>query len=316
MPISNPDDKKERFPKEIPRRLFPTSPDLAMRQRLEQSIRVHCDLHVLPVPVEESQSNSHRRNPAVERVPGNMAAESKGSSKADRERQPYSASSSVIVDDAQESTSTRPIERERKPYIAHPGGGKVHEDEPRHRYSQSDTVNSKPRDFLSPHGPSSNHGLSRSYGQDATYVRPAGSGASDIDPTSTSNRARSSSLGVGKQDDYRHSEGDLIHSPNHGYSGQSSSRRYPSPSALSAADLIDDTKRYRDFERDRDDGRGHDSLRDHGRDRDRVRGKYPDHSTSDEDYYRSQGAGASSGSGGGSGSGYLDDYRPPWSGYR
>jgi hypothetical protein len=288
MPISNPDDKKERFPKELPRRLFPTSPDLTLRQRLQESIRKHCNVDPPPVPVEETQSNPHRRT-------GNMAAESKGSSMGEREHQPHSTpSSSVIVDDV------RPIERERKPYRAQPGGGKVYEDEPRHKYSDSVPINSKPRDSLLAPGSSSNNGLSRSYGQDS-YIRPAGSGASGTVPTSTSNRTRSSSLSVGNPGDYRHSESDLPRSP--GYLGQSSSRRYHSPagSALSAADLIDDSQRFKDY--DRDDGRGYDSLRDHGRDRDRERGKYPD------DYYRSgllggQGGSASSGNGG-----YFDDYK-------
>ncbi|KAN0071221.1 hypothetical protein V8E54_010652 [Elaphomyces granulatus] len=301
MPISNPDDKKERFPKELPRRLFPISPDLTLRQRLQEFIRKHCDVDPPPVPVEETQSNPHRRNPPVERATGNMAAESKGSSMGEREHQPHSTPSSMLVDDV------RPIERERKPYRAQPGGGKVYEDEPRHKYSDSLPINSKSRDFLLAPGSSSNHGLSRSYGQDS-YIRPAGSGAGSgalgTVPTSTSNRARSSSLGVGNPGDYRRSESDLPHSPNAGYLGQSSSRRYHSPagSALSAADLIDDSQRFRDY--DRDDGRGYDSLRDHGRDRDRERGKYPD-----EDYYHSgllggQGGSASSGNGG-----YFDDYK-------
>ena len=48
MPINNPDDGG-RFPKEIPRALFPTKPDLKLRQYLDESIVSHCDVK-LPAP--------------------------------------------------------------------------------------------------------------------------------------------------------------------------------------------------------------------------------------------------------------------------
>ena len=41
MPISNPDDKKERFPKEISRRLFPDHEDCQARRRIQDSM-VEC----------------------------------------------------------------------------------------------------------------------------------------------------------------------------------------------------------------------------------------------------------------------------------
>ena len=47
MPISNADDRKERFPKNLPRRLFPDVPDLDLRERVEDHIIKHCGVCLL-----------------------------------------------------------------------------------------------------------------------------------------------------------------------------------------------------------------------------------------------------------------------------
>jgi hypothetical protein len=41
-PVNNPDDRRERFPKEIPRTLFPKQADMEIRKRLMAAIQTHC----------------------------------------------------------------------------------------------------------------------------------------------------------------------------------------------------------------------------------------------------------------------------------
>ncbi|KAF7113800.1 hypothetical protein CNMCM5793_004855 [Aspergillus hiratsukae] len=49
MPINNPDNRQERFPKEIPRWLFPEAPDLTIRDDLDKFISKHCGVTLPPV---------------------------------------------------------------------------------------------------------------------------------------------------------------------------------------------------------------------------------------------------------------------------
>ncbi|KEF55297.1 uncharacterized protein A1O9_08951 [Exophiala aquamarina CBS 119918] len=44
MPISNPDEKKERFPKELSRRLFPNDPDTEVAYKLQKAMSTHCNV--------------------------------------------------------------------------------------------------------------------------------------------------------------------------------------------------------------------------------------------------------------------------------
>ena len=152
MPISNPDDKKERFPKEISRRLFPTQEDLKVRHRIEDSMVEHASieiprrtsqeelkprrespLHTKPSVTESYVPQHHRpsvsfaepeatKDPTPLPIPPNI----------ERERAPYSnVPDSAIVDDTNppEPPVSKPIERERKPYSAQVGGGKQYEAE-------------------------------------------------------------------------------------------------------------------------------------------------------------------------------------------
>lgn len=165
MPISNPDDKKERFPKEISRRLFPKHEDHKIRHRIEDSIAEHAAIelprqsshdslsaHAQPRSHSRQPSPPHKHSTASENPyipqpyrpsvsfaePGTSSTASStrlSSSHIERERKPYSAQpvDSSIIDDL--STPISPpsnnIERERKPYSAQPGGGKTHEEEQR-----------------------------------------------------------------------------------------------------------------------------------------------------------------------------------------
>lgn len=167
MPISNPDQKKERFPKEISRRLFPGSGDREIRESLETAISEHGEIE-LPKRADGENITSHRpsvvtepvsvstaginvapdyvpparqREPSVERVPLPPFV----NPTIERERAPYSNTpSEAIIDDTNPfSLPQQPLERERKPYSAVPGGGKQREDEPRTGKARSDSTASR-----------------------------------------------------------------------------------------------------------------------------------------------------------------------------
>lgn len=116
MPISNADERKERFPKELSRRLFPKNEDLQARRRCEAAL--------------SNQGASGIRRSTTPPPPPSQPSENG----FERERTPYHhrTDSSAVADDEgsdQETPLAVPIERERKPYTAKPGGGKDHEDD-------------------------------------------------------------------------------------------------------------------------------------------------------------------------------------------
>ncbi|KAF2281600.1 uncharacterized protein EI97DRAFT_473244 [Westerdykella ornata] len=121
MPISNADDCKERFPKELPRRLFPHRENLQAQQRCTAAMAAG---GVSPL----------RRAPTFPPPPP-MGHSTAPSTTLERERSPYIHQSNTKDSHAVESEDEDggplavPIERERKPYTAAPGGGKVHDDD-------------------------------------------------------------------------------------------------------------------------------------------------------------------------------------------
>ncbi|KAF7162376.1 hypothetical protein CNMCM6106_009348 [Aspergillus hiratsukae] len=296
MPISNPDDRRERFPKEIPRRLFPEAPDLTVRDELDKFIAKHCGVDLPPVTQEELKKvAAHRHKMSMSST---ASAAETAPSVTERGRQQQQQSSSAIIDDDEEEVPSRPIERERKPYSAQPGGGKVYE-EPgsasSHRHKDSFSTGSRSKEGSVP--PVSRKAYD-SYGQDTLYPRSQR-------PISVHGRARSSSRGGHGGGDYRHSESDLLSSSHNGgprYSGLSGTDYYSASSTL-PGDVIEDSRRYRDSE----DQRLYESLRE--RDKEREKSKYHDHLPSrsswanEEEYYRGllggQGGGPVSGSSGG-----------------
>ena len=160
MPISNPDDKKERFPKEISRRLFPVHEDTRTREMIEDSISEHAAIDLPRQPSHESlHSHSEATNAQAQQPPENPpvpASHRASVSFADqatnqtnpattpqppnleRERKPYSnVPTESVIDDTNPPTNgtsshtqPNPLERERKPYSAQPGGGKLYEEDP------------------------------------------------------------------------------------------------------------------------------------------------------------------------------------------
>lgn len=151
MPINNPDDKKERFPKEIPRRLFPKRERFDIRDDLIDAMETYANVNIprndkTPAPRNEVPQRDSLPTPRAGKSSRRRCSDAAshesftdGSNNSEmpflpagieRERKPYSRvpAESAIADTT--PMSATPIERERKPYSAAPGGGKVHEDLP------------------------------------------------------------------------------------------------------------------------------------------------------------------------------------------
>ncbi|KAL4893205.1 hypothetical protein BDV59DRAFT_178638 [Aspergillus ambiguus] len=289
LPISNPDNKKERFPKEIPRRLFPETPDLPLREDLDQFIMKHCGVDLPPITDEEIKRVAVQRH-NISTGSTASAAES-GPSFTDRERKSYHASVSAVVDDDDDEDKeipSRPIERQRKPYTAQPGMGKVYEGPGKsmHRRANSSSAGSASRDV--PLSSSAPRGT-EPYAEDSFYPR-AGTGSTQR-PAKPIGRSRSPSRGAS---DYRHSESDLLgHNGGPRYGGSSSGDYYYTSGSSNtpnlSGDILEDGRRYREVEREPDEPL-YESLRE--REKEREKSKYRDHlpqrSTwaGEEDYYR------------------------------
>ncbi|EED22397.1 conserved hypothetical protein [Talaromyces stipitatus ATCC 10500] len=299
MPINNPDDRKERFPKELPRRLFPSSPDKKILEKLEVSIITHCEVDLPRSPPEERSKSPPRKSkprdvsptrppPAtVERVPATVSGSKSNSQERDK--------TSTALDGDEEVTTARPIERERKPYTAQPGLGKKYEEtainlktsETNKSTSGSSTVRQEPYS----RGATNTTGHGHAHHGSASSIKPG--------------RRRSSSVGIKANGpgDYRHSEPDLSsYDPTYANvtsGGGHSTHHYKTSGVGSTAlDLYDDDNdrlaSYRDYERD--DPRDYDAILERERERERER-RYHDHLGSgtgrstwtDEDYYRGGG---------------------------
>lgn len=122
MPISNADNKTERFPKELSRRLLPRDPNSQAEQRLIAAFSSD------PV-VKPLLRNTNQMPPPPAQPP-------QSSSFSERERTPYNHRGSAVDDEDLLATPSMPIERERKPYTAKEGTGKFHADDSRPVTSQ------------------------------------------------------------------------------------------------------------------------------------------------------------------------------------
>lgn len=241
MPISNPDDKKERFPKEIPRRLFPETADLGLREEIEEYLMKHCGVDLPRITDEERSRAGRAKKPAH-----SDASSTERSRSYERGRPPPAASSSAVVDDEDEAVPAAPIERERKPYSAQPGGGKQYNDPSTdsHPRSYSFSTN-RPPDIS---GSAPNYRPADKYDRDLRdppYAR-TGSGPPPR-PRRFSRGSRSTSRDMSSRSgDYRHSESDLLnrdHVPRYG--GVSANDLYmESPTSILPDG--DDGRRYRD----------------------------------------------------------------------
>ena len=146
MPINNPDDKKERFPKELPKRLFPKTANHEIRELLVGGMETHARITIerqnLDVPTPKAEQTPQQRPRKGSEVSHQSFTDASVTSEPappvpppgniERERKPYSkVPAEAIIDDTNPTptpTTARPIERERKPYSVAPGGGRVYED--------------------------------------------------------------------------------------------------------------------------------------------------------------------------------------------
>lgn len=340
MPISNPDDKKERFPKEISRRLFPGHEDRRTRHRIEDSISEHAAVD-LPrrssreEPRSQSQEDSPPHRPAATEpqshkpsvvdqsyIPQTRRASvifdlppesntTHNPPNLERERKPYSTiQSESAIDDTNPpmpppSTSIS-IERERKPYSAQPGGGKNFEDDAR-----KESTKPRSESFAAPiPKPSRSDSTARARPIPISNSRPMDIPKPEVyhhrAPSNAGRRRRSPSFSRGTAGDFGRSDGDL-----RGYQAGS----YQPPASVPGGVLPDpvldegDTRRY--FEkhaRERLKKQADEDARSYGESPRRYertgmeprRGDYPN----DEDYHRAGGRGG--------GNGY--DYAQPYGG--
>lgn len=242
MPISNPDDKKERFPKEISRRLFPGHEDRRLRSRIEESISEHAavelprhsnheesQLHheshvhepVVPdpprhkpdVPPQTYVPQSHRASVSFDLPPNSASNSSYVPPNLERERKPYSNIPSESAIDNTNSPMppppSNPIERERKPYSSLPGGGKQFEDDAR-----KESI--KPRSesiAASAPKPGRSDSTARARPIPINNSRPMEIPKPEIHhhraPSNAGRRRRSPSFSRGSTNDFRRSDGDI-----------------------------------------------------------------------------------------------------------
>lgn len=133
MPISNADNVKERFPKELPRRMFPRTENIQAQQRCAASLSAEGagPLHKAPTfPPPPPKTDTTATSPSLE-----------------RERSPYGGQHDAKRSDidGDHDTGFVPIERQRKPYSAMPNGGKVYEDIPQSTHSDATPTTSQRR---------------------------------------------------------------------------------------------------------------------------------------------------------------------------
>ena len=117
MPISNADNKSERFPKELSRRLLPPKANIQAEQRLISSLGHE------PYVFSILRGGANMPPPPSNPPPNQMNNE--------RERKPYSQSSqqsNAFDDEDLNGPPPVQIERQRKPYTAREGAGKQYED--------------------------------------------------------------------------------------------------------------------------------------------------------------------------------------------
>ncbi len=331
MPISNPDDKKERFPKEISRRLFPAHEDRKIGDLIAESISEHASVDIQRRTSQESFNirypPAHKPSAGEPYVPQSHRPSvsfaehdtvSSGNTTytplhLERERKPYSnIPSDSAIDDTNPpgplpGASSNPIERERKPYSAQPGGGKQYEDDMAKQAT-------KPRAESIINGPKPNRSDSTARARpipiNSMNQRPMEIPKSEVHhhrapSNASSRRRRSPSFSRGTSNDFRRSDGDI-----RGYQPT-----FEAGSAPRAEPVFDETDTRRYFDRQareraervkrqsEEEARGYEQSPRRSYD-DRAPPRRGDY-MNDEDYYRAGGRGDR-------GNGY--DYQQPYGG--
>ncbi|KAK4964701.1 hypothetical protein LTR42_012644 [Elasticomyces elasticus] len=139
MPISNADNKSERFPKELSRRLLPAQGSWQAEQKIIGSLAHE--------PLVQLRGASNLPPPPPASAPPNREQQQRASEGLfpERERMPYTSQATpAFVDDEDLIAPTIPIERERKPYTAREGRGKNYGGEGGERERESGYENRPP----------------------------------------------------------------------------------------------------------------------------------------------------------------------------
>jgi hypothetical protein len=133
MPISNADDVKERFPKTIPRRMFPRAENMQAQQRCAASLSAE-------------GAGPLRKAPSFPPPPPKVDTSATGPG-LERERSPYGGKPEVKNSDSEgeHDTGFVPIERQRKPYATIPSAGKMYDDLSQSAHSDTTPVPSTRR---------------------------------------------------------------------------------------------------------------------------------------------------------------------------
>lgn len=158
MPINNP-DTKERFPKELSRRLFPATGDDRIAMMLAKHMAKHCQVQIHPRKPSEAESEpsqSQQSPPSTSRRPNPPAPfvedASEDSDFPDSQTVPVQTSTSTadtsgarlretisrssvstgpaetpIEVDSSDIPTPKPLERERNPYVGGAGGRKTYD---------------------------------------------------------------------------------------------------------------------------------------------------------------------------------------------
>ncbi|KAI9770809.1 MAG: hypothetical protein M1840_003059 [Geoglossum simile] len=270
MPINNADDPKERFPKEIGRRLFPRMPDENERAKFERATTTDDDREE-PKPVEYESFRSGNTHPL------------------ERERAPYSGAPDPAVEDRAPPTK---LERERQPYFGEPGRGKAHDTNAKFEASTrpmraNSTSKVRPPNIVPP-----------------PHHHRAGS---NVVPSSALPPRRKRSPSLPFPDPYRHSESDIPAVYDTGFAF--GDEQYEREAEAKRGDWLRRTaeEQAKEFEGPRAGGKYASEVDD--RDIDGFRGRFDreDIGSKDEDYYRSSGTGVR-GRGGAGGYGYDPPY--------
>jgi len=124
MPISNADNKQERFPKQLSRRLFPQSANAKVKMELDDAILTDPVIKLCKVPSAGQASAEASKGSST--GSGNIPPPPKMPPPATEgeRRGPNVAFNETATDDTPPAVA---IERERKPYTSQPGAGKTYE---------------------------------------------------------------------------------------------------------------------------------------------------------------------------------------------
>lgn len=304
MPISNPDAKNERFPKECSRRLFPSVADPRIREQLEKAISKHAKVDL---QIHRGGSHAHRPSIVTEMGPPSMtprpnvhdestyvspthrgkpsiSAESipplgRGTS-IERERAPYAnVPAEAIIDDTNPTAPpAQPLERERKPYTAVPGGGKAYDEEGPAKSARAESVSYK---INRSNSTATSRPLSAFVMGPRSMDPPPEFGPYHPPPTS-SRRPRSPSFSH-SSNDFRRPEHDFRRAE---YDPRSYASPLPAPSASATDGFDDEARRYA---RDRPRRPAEDDGREYG---DSARTRYERGSyINEEEFKRTDGRG-------------------------